>query len=116
MKLLKDQDFKFGILFSVIFALIPSIFEISNKNYLFGFSLTLLIISFIRPYYLKPFRVIWINIGIILGKYISPIVMFIIYFFIFLPTRIFFIFEKKKKSTTFWNNCNNKNINFDDQF
>ena len=49
------------------------------------FSLIFLILAFVKPTVLKPLNYIWSNFGIFLGKFISPIAMFVIFFLVITP-------------------------------
>ena len=104
---------KFGITFCIIFFII-SIFTYIYFDKFFliplivGFSF--LLISFISPNSLKKFSKIWFKFGVLLGKIISPLIMFLIYLIGIIPTSIYAkitqkkILDKKfdKKTKTYW--------------
>ena len=104
---------KFGITFFIIFFII-SIFTYIYFDKFFliplivGFSF--LLISFISPNSLKKFSKIWFKFGVLLGKIISPLIMFLIYLIGIIPTSIYAkitqkkILDKKfdKKTKTYW--------------
>jgi len=82
----------FGIFFSIIFGSL-SLFLYFKSNILMSvllgiFSATFLCISFIKSELLAPFNNMWINLGILLGKIVSPIVLGAVFFFIFTPLAI----------------------------
>tara|TARA_B100000989_G_scaffold84853_1_gene60884 strand:- start:3464 stop:3769 length:306 start_codon:yes stop_codon:yes gene_type:complete len=56
--------------------------------YLFLTSLAFLFISIINAEIFLPLNKFWMNLGLILGIVISPIILGIIFFFIFTPTAI----------------------------
>ena len=45
-------------------------------------------ISFLRPKLLTPFNFVWMKLGYILGKIISPIILGLIFYFIVSPVAI----------------------------
>lgn len=83
---------KFGYFFTLVFSIIAIYFyfkEIDIIFYMSGvISVFLFLISSFRANFLKPLNKLWMQFGLILGKIINPIVMGIIYFFIFSPIGI----------------------------
>ena len=84
----KDSNRGFGILFFVVF-LIISIWPIINDGNVRLWSMVIalifLILGILNSRVLNPFRKIWIKFGELLGKIISPIVLFIIFFLLVTP-------------------------------
>ena len=83
-----SSEKSFGILFSLVFLLlfIISIIYYDNINFIFlTSSIVLLSFSFIYPKIFKYPNNAWINLGLLLGKVVSPIVMIIIYLCVFFP-------------------------------
>ena len=81
-----SSEKSFGILFSLVFLLlfIISIIYYDNINFIFlTSSIVLLSFSFIYPKIFKYPNNAWINLGLLLGKVVSPIVMIIIYLCVF---------------------------------
>ena len=83
---------KFGFFFTIVFLFIGIYFYI-QKSYLFFYftsfiSLTFFLITILNPNTLKPLNLMWMRLGLVLGLFISPLVMGIIYFFIFTPISI----------------------------
>ena len=78
----------FGILFFIVFLLI-AILPLLSGDVIRIWSLILsfifLIITFLKPGLLKHPNNVWIKFGETLGKFISPIVMALIFFFILTP-------------------------------
>ena len=58
-------------------------------------SLVLLSLSLLNSKVLSPFNKLWMNLGLILGNFISPIIMGIIYFGLITPTGILLKLIKK---------------------
>ena len=100
---------KFGITFSIIFILISIFFYLnSNLNFFYIFlsiSLVMFILSFLLSNVLYVFNLMWFKFGLILSKYISPIILTFIFYGIFLPFSLFVRFNKIKK---FWIENTNK--------
>ena len=83
---------KFGYFFTLVFTIIAIYFYFKEINILFYtsgvISVFLFLITSFRANILKPLNKLWMKFGLILGKIINPIVMGIIYFFIFSPIGI----------------------------
>jgi len=84
---------KFGLFFSFIFALITIVLffkEYFDLSILFLFLMFIFIsISYTNAQLLLPLNKLWMRIGLILGVIISPVVMGLIFFFIFTPVGLF---------------------------
>ena len=124
---MSNSNKNFGITFSLFFFLIfvYQFFSLNHVNYfLLSFSIILLIISYLCPNILTFFNKIWIKIGEVLGKVISPIVMFLIYVVVIIPTKlILLLFNKKimnlninKDLNTYWEKKSDNFNNMDNQF
>lgn len=124
---MNNSNKNFGIVFSLFFFLIfiYQFFSLNLVNYfLLSFSIILLIISYLCPNILTFFNKIWIKIGEVLGKVISPIVMFLIYVLVIIPTKlILLLFNKKimnlninKNLNTYWVKKSDNLNNMDNQF
>ena len=86
-------------------------------------SFIFIILAILKPYVLTPLNRIWTKFGVVLGSFISPIVMGIVYFLIVTPTgflmRIFskdFLNLKKNNAKTYWINSNHQKSKMKDQF
>ena len=78
----------FGILFSFIFLIIfiYNFYFFHTMNiFLLICSIIFLILGLINSRILSPFNYVWIKIGLVLGKIISPLVLTFIYFVVFFP-------------------------------
>ena len=105
---------RFGIFFTFIFALLTLYFFYIEKLILlscvFAFlSIIFLIISLIKDTLLLPLNKIWMRFGIILNFIVSPIILGIIFFCLFVPIGLFMkIFQRdelklnKNKNDTYW--------------
>ena len=126
MKLIKDINFQFGFIFSIIFLILGIYFfdNINVKIILFICFFILLIISFLKPKVLEKPTKLWIRLGFFLGKIISPIFLFLIYFFLVTPIGILLKIIKKdvlllkmdKNKNSYWINKSNNTSNMRDQF
>ena len=78
----------FGIVFFVVFFII-GLYPIFNSDDVRIWSLIIsfifLILGFFNSKILTPLNKLWFKFGIILGKFISPLVMGIIFFFVVTP-------------------------------
>ena len=83
---------KFGYFFALVFTIVAIYFYFKEINIIFYtsgvISVILFLITSFRANILKPLNKLWMQFGLILGKIINPIVMGIIYFFIFSPIGI----------------------------
>ena len=102
----------FGITFFIIF-LIISLWPLLNENNIRLWSLIIsiifLILGTLKSNFLTALNRIWFKFGILLGNFISPIIMGIIFFFVVTPTgllmRLFkkdLIGLKKNNDKTYW--------------
>ena len=94
----KSSEKSFGIVFSVVF-LIISLWPVLDGNQIrlpwLIVSAVLLILSFLKPVLLKPFNLLWMKLGALLGKVVPPIVMLVIFFVIVTPIGIVLKIFKK---------------------
>jgi predicted membrane protein len=102
----------FGIFFFVFF-LIVSIFPILNDGDIRVWSLIIslifLILGILNSKILTPLNQIWFKFGILLGRFVSPVVMGIIFFAIVTPTSVIMrvlqknlLNLKKGNKKTYW--------------
>ena len=94
----KSSEKSFGILFFVVFLLI-AIWPVLNGNSIkiwpIFIAVIFLIPALLFPKFLKPLNILWINLGELLGKIISPIVMLLIFFLILTPISLILKIFKK---------------------
>ena len=102
----------FGIVFFVFF-LIVSIFPLLNNEDIRAWSLIIslifLILGILNSKILTPLNQIWFKFGILLGRFVSPVVMGIIFFAIVTPTSVIMrvlqknlLNLKKGNKKTYW--------------
>ncbi len=78
----------FGIVFFIVFLLISLYPLINNENlriWSLLLSLIFLILGLLNSRVLTPINLIWIKFGILLGRFIAPLVMGAIFFFVVTP-------------------------------
>ena len=82
----------FGILFSILFAII-AFWPIINGNplrlWLIPVSVIFLVLGLLNSKLLNPLNKVWVKFGELLGRIIAPVVMAIIYFIIVTPIGLF---------------------------
>ena len=105
----KTSNKSLGIVFSIFF-LILSLYPLLNgddvKITLLIVSLIFLILGLIKSEILTPLNIIWFRFGIFLGKFVSPLVMGIIFFLVITPTA--FIMRLRGKNLLILKKNNNK--------
>ncbi len=86
----------FGILLFSILILFHIIFYKFNYSQLLPIATLILILSYLKPNIFKYPKEIWIKFGIILGKFLNPIICIILYFLVIGITKILLdLFMKK---------------------
>ena len=78
----------FGIVFAVVFAIIglfPLWYSENIKVWALFVAATFLVLAFILPKILAPLNRIWFLFGILLHKFINPLIMGLIFFLVFTP-------------------------------
>jgi cytochrome c oxidase subunit IV len=102
----------FGIVFFIFF-LIVSIFPLIDgekiKVWSLIVSLIFLILGLINSKFLTPLNRAWFKFGILLGNFVSPIIMGVVFFLIVTPTSIIMkllgknlLNLKRTKKRTYW--------------
>ena len=116
----------FGIVFSIVF-LIISLWPLLSQNDIRIWSLILtgifLVLGLINSKLLLPLNKIWFKFGILLGNFIAPIVMGIVYFMVVTPTGLIMklfgkdlLNLKKNNKDTYWIDKDNLNNDLKNQF
>ena len=116
----------FGIVFSVVF-LIISLWPLLSQNDVRIWSLVIsgifLILGLINSKLLLPLNKIWFKFGLMLGNFIAPIVMGIVYFMVVTPTGLIMrllgkdlLNLKKNNKDTYWIEKDNSNNDLKNQF
>ena len=102
----------FGIVFFIVFLLI-ALYPLLKGNDLRIWSLVIsfifLILGLINSKILTPLNRLWFKFGLLLGRFISPLIMGIIFFIVVTPTGIIMRLFKKdllnlkyNKKETYW--------------
>lgn len=110
----------FGYFFSIIFLFASGYFYFNGINFAFYYSgiasIAFFVIATFKEDILRPLNKLWMNFGLILGKIINPIIIGVIFFFIFTPIGIIMrLFGRDelqlrfKKKSSYWVK-HNKNI------
>ena len=84
----KSSNRSFGILFFLVFfgfGLWPLTKELSPNIYLIIISVVFLVLGLLNSKLLSPLNEIWIKFGEILGRVIAPLIMALVYFLILTP-------------------------------
>ena len=108
----KSSNKSFGIVFFLFF-LIVSLFPLFKNENIRVWSLIIaiifLILGLLNSKLLTPLNKIWFKFGILLGNFVSPIVMSIVFFVIVTPTSIIMrvlgknlLNLKKGNKKTYW--------------
>ncbi len=102
----------FGILFSIVFAIIafwPTINGNPMRLWSIPISVIFLVLGLLNSKLLNPLNIVWVKFGELLGRIVAPIVMAIIYFIIVTPIGLFMrligkdlLNIKFSKSNTYW--------------
>ena len=78
----------FGVIFFLVFLLIalyPLTYDGEITKWSIAISLIFLILGLLNSRVLTPINLIWIKFGILLGRFIAPLVMGAIFFFVVTP-------------------------------
>ena len=108
----KGSNKSFGIVFFLFF-LIVSLFPLFKNENIRVWSLIIaiifLILGLLNSKFLTPLNKIWFKFGILLGNFVSPIVMSIVFFAIVTPTSLIMkalgknlLNLKKDNKKTYW--------------
>lgn len=121
-----SSDKFFGYFFFVLFIILAYFFR--ENILLFSIFLFLGILFFFATLFklriLSKLNAYWKKFGFFLGKFISPVILFLIYFIVVLSTSLILkIFKKdilslklSKKTSTYWINKLDFNSSMDKQF
>ena len=125
-KIIVGSNKSFGIVFCIFF-LIVSLYPLINDQGIRIWSIILSSIFFIlgiqNSRLLTPLNILWFKFGILLGKFVSPIVMGLVFFLVVTPTGIIMrLFKKdllrlkKNNSNTYWINRSESKSDMKNQF
>ncbi len=117
----------FGIVFFLVFITI-ALYPLLNNHEIRIWSLIVgfifLFLGMVSSPILKPLNLIWFKFGLFLGKFISPIVMGIVYFIVVFPTFLLLKLFKRnylnikydRNKSSYWINVKDKSSTMKDQF
>ena len=116
----------FGIVFSIVF-LIIALWPLLKQNDLRLWSLSIsgifFVLGLLNSKLLSPLNKIWFKFGMLLGTFISPVVMCIVFFLVVTPTGLIMklfgkdlLNLKKNKKETYWLDKDNSNSSLKNQF
>ena len=102
----------FGIVFFVFF-LVVGLYPLINQDNLRIWSIVIsiifLILGLINSQILTPLNILWFKFGMLLGRFVSPIVMGLVFFLVVTPTGLIMrLFNKdllklrKNKNSSYW--------------
>ena len=111
-KIIMSSNKSFGVVFFILF-LIISVFPLLEGNDLrlwsLFVSLIFLILGLIKSSILTPLNKTWFKFGIILGNFVSPIVMGVVFFTVVTPISLIMkmlgndiLNLKKNKNSSYW--------------
>jgi hypothetical protein len=104
----KSYNRDFGLLISavILFFFIRSYYLHSIINYyLIGAFFFFITVAILRPRWLSVFSILWFYFGILLSKIVSPLILFIIFYFLITPVALIFkILKKDLLKTNFLRN------------
>ena len=116
----------FGILFFIVFliiALYPLIYGGNLRIWSVIISIIFLVLGVVNSRALTPFKILWLRLGMSLGKIMSPIIMGLIFFFVVTPTGLIMKIIKKdlinlklNKNKSYWIKKNDPKSKMKNQF
>ncbi len=124
---LNSSNRSFGVVFFIFF-LIVAVWPLKNGEDLrvlfLIISLIFLLLGLINSKILTPLNKLWFKLGILLGNFISPVVMAMVFFLVVTPTGIVMRFfgknllqiKKEKKASTYWIRRNKIKSSMKNQF
>ena len=102
----------FGIVFFVFFLIIglyPLINDDNIRIWSIVISIIFLLLGLINSQILTPLNILWFKFGMLLGRFVSPIVMGLVFFLVVTPTGLIMkLFNKdllklrKNKNSSYW--------------
>ena len=116
----------FGIVFFFIFLLIsvyPLLYNENIRIWSLIISIIFLFLGIINSRILTPFNHIWFKFGLVLGRFISPLIMGLVFFLVVTPIGLLMRVFKKDllnlkfdKNDTYWINKQEPKSKMKDQF
>ena len=126
-KIKMSSNRSFGLVFFFVLIII-GLWPLKNNGdlriYFIVLSIPFLILGLINSKLLNPLNLLWFKFGILIGSFMAPIVMGIVFFLVVTPTGLIMKmfgkkmldepFDKSKKS--YWINCNKQASSMRKQF
>ena len=119
----------FAFMVGIILLFVSGFFYLKNKDLyqlFFYFSMPVILIGIIWPKLIKPFYYFWMLFGILLGWFMTRLILSILFYFIITPIGLFgraigkeFLEIKRVSKDTYWNKRDSrleKNQNYEKQF
>jgi len=110
-KITKKSNITFGIFFFIFFFIV-SLYPLISSGFIriwsIILSLTFLIITIIKPNLFSFLNKLWIQLGILIGRIISPIIMGLVFFLVVTPIGIFVktlkkdVMGLKRGASSYW--------------
>lgn len=121
------SDRNFGLTFAVFFlivAFLPLLSGRALRPWALVCALLFFVLAFVAPQFLRTSKILWAQLGMLLQKIISPIILSALFFLIFTPIGLFLRLFKKDvlslrldpESTTYWLNSEPPQSTMKDQF
>ena len=87
----KSQLWHFGITFGVVLGLLGGLFLFRGKSYYFGcfiFSGIFLFLGLAVPILLKPVQKVWMSLAILVGWFVTRLILIILFYLVVTPISI----------------------------
>ena len=112
---------KFGLTVGTVFLLVSTVLYLIGKSSSFvigGIGILLILFGLILPTILKPLNKIWMILAVILGWFMSRLILFILFYIVITPIGIFlklmgkdFLHRKSEEnSKTYWETREKKTV------
>lgn len=113
---------EFGLIVGAVFGLLATLFLLRGKNfysYCYVISIFLVLSGLIAPVVLLPIQKVWMILALIIGFFVTRIILGILFYFVITPIGIVVKATGKdmlninfsNKSDSYWIRRNNENIN-----
>lgn len=86
---LTNSDKAFGLVFCVVFSLValyPLTTGAPIRTWASGVSALFLVVALARPQFLSPLNRMWLKLGLLLHRIVSPVALFVVFCVAVLPT------------------------------
>lgn len=113
---------EFGLIVGAVFGLLATLFFLRGKNfysYFYAISMFLVLFGLIAPVILLPIQKIWMTFAIVIGFFVTRVILGILFYSVITPIGIVMKAIGKDmlninfsdKSDSYWIKRNNENIN-----